>query len=144
MLSFGLKLALEAYLEHLRERNPKSVEMQIDLQADGDCRYPLMIEGNIYRIVQEACENALRHAHAKHLSISGQLTEEQIELHVVDDGMGLDPHTSLNFNDLLTHKHFGLAGMHERAGVIGAKLNIVSKPNEGTQIHLVWKAHEIM
>ena len=142
MLSFGLKLALEAYVEHLRERNLESVEIQIDLQADDECRYPLMIEANIYRIVQEACENTLRYAHAKHLSITGELTEKQIELRVTDDGVGLDPNTSLNFNDLLTHKHFGLAGMHERASVIRADLNITSQPNQGTQIHLLWKANE--
>jgi signal transduction histidine kinase len=144
MLSFGLKLALEAYAENLRQRNSASVEILTDLQAESDCRYPLMIESNVYRIVQEACENALRYAHAKHLSISGKLTEKQIELCVEDDGVGLDPHTSLNFNDLLTHKHFGLAGMHERAGVIGADLNITSKPNEGTQIHITWRPKETM
>jgi signal transduction histidine kinase len=141
MLSFGLKLALESYADKLRQRNPDSMEIRTDIQAD-DCRYPLMIESNIYRIVQEACENSLRYARAKTLSISGNLAENQIELQIADDGLGLDPNASLKFNDLLTHKHFGLAGMHERAGVIGAKLNIVSKPKEGTQIQLVWKSKE--
>jgi signal transduction histidine kinase len=142
MLSFGLKLALEAYADNLRQRNSDSVEILTDIQAESDCRYPLMIESNLYRIVQEACENSLRYAHAKKLSISGNLAQRQIELQVTDDGIGLDPDTSLKFNDLLTHKHFGLAGMHERASVIGAELNIVSKPNEGTQIDLVWKSKE--
>ncbi len=142
MLSFGLKLALEDYAEKLRERNPESVEIQTDIQADGDCRYSLMIESNVYRIVQEACENSLRYAHAKHLSISGVLAENQIELQIADDGVGLDPDTSLRFNDLLTHRHFGLAGMHERASVIGADLHIVSNPGQGTQIQLLWKSKE--
>ena len=142
MLSFGLKLALEDYAENLRQRNTHSVEIQTDIQADGDYRYPLMIESNIYRIVQEACENSLRYAHGTKLSISGNLTETQIDLRISDDGVGLDPDTSLNFNDLLTHRHFGLAGMHERASVIGAELHIVSKPDEGTQIHLTWQSKE--
>lgn len=142
MLSFGLKLALEDYAENLRERNPESVEIQANIQADGDCRYPLMIESNVYRIVQEACENSLRYAHGKHLTISGTLGENQIELRIADDGLGLDPDISLRFNDLLTHRHFGLAGMHERASVIGAELHIVSKPREGTQIQLVWKVKD--
>jgi signal transduction histidine kinase len=68
--------------------------------------------------------------------------EKQIQLQVADDGVGLDPATSLRFNDLLTHRHFGLAGMHERASVIGAELQIVSKPNEGMQVELVWKAKD--
>jgi two-component sensor histidine kinase len=140
MLSFGLKLALESYADNLRQRNLDSVEILTNIQADSECRYPLMIESNIYRIVQEACENSLRYAQAKTLSISGNLAENQIELQVADDGVGLDPNTSLNFNDLLTHRHFGLAGMHERASVIGAELHIVSKPNEGTKIHLTWQS----
>ena len=142
MLSFGLKLALESYADNLRQRNPDSVEILAAIQADGDRRYPLMIESNIYRIVQEACENSLRYAHGTKLSISGNLTEKQIDLLVSDDGVGLDPNTSLNFNDLLTHRHFGLAGMHERASVIGAELHIVAKPNEGTQIYLTWQSKE--
>ena len=142
MLSFGLKLALEDYAENLKERNPASLVIRTDIQADGDCRYPLMIESNVYRIVQEACENSLRYAHAKHLSISGALAENQIELQIADDGVGLDPDTSLRFNDLLTHRHFGLAGMHERASVIGADLYIISNPGEGTQIQLLWKSKE--
>lgn len=144
MLSFGLKLALESYADNLRQRNSDSVEIQTDIQANSDYRYPLMIESNVYRIVQEACENSLRYARAKILSISGALTEQQIELRIADDGVGLDPDTSLNFNDLLTHRHFGLAGMHERASVIEAELHIVSKPKEGTQIYLTWNSKETM
>ena len=142
MLAFGLKLALEAYAENLGQRNLESVQVLTDIHAEGECRYPLMIESNIYRIVQEACENSLRYAHAKNLSISGDLAEKQIELRIADDGAGLQLDTSLKFNDLLTHKHFGLAGMHERASVIGAELQIVSKPKEGTQIQLIWKSKE--
>lgn len=142
MLSFGLKLALDAYAENLRQRSPDSVEIRTDIQADDDFRYPLMIEGNMYRIVQEACENSLRYAHAKSISISGVLTEQNIQIQVEDDGVGLDTDVSLKLDDLLVHKHFGLAGMHERASVIGAELYIHSKANEGTQIHVVWKAKE--
>jgi signal transduction histidine kinase len=142
MLAFGLKLALEAYTENLRQRNPDSVEILTNIQVNGDCRYSLVVESNLYRIVQEACENSLRYADAKELSISGTLTEQQIELRIADDGIGLSPDTSLKFNDLLAHKHFGLAGMHERASVIGAELYIVSKPNEGTHIHVTWKSKE--
>ena len=144
MQAFGLKLALEGYAENLRQRNLDSVEILTDIQAEGNCRYPLVIENNMYRIVQEACENSLRYAHAKRLSIGGNLTEKQIQLNVEDDGMGLDPDVSLKLDDLLAKKHFGLAGMHERASVIGAEIKIVSKANEGTQIHIIWKPKETM
>ena len=138
MLAFGLKLALESFADNLRERNRETIEILTDIQAEGEYRYPLVVEINLYRIVQEACENSLRYAHAERLSIAGRLSEKQITLRVEDNGVGLDADISLKFNDLLIHKHFGLAGMHERASVIGAELTIASKPNEGTQIHITW------
>ncbi|MDQ2691540.1 MAG: ATP-binding protein [Chloroflexota bacterium] len=144
MLAFGLKLALESYAEKLRDRNPDSVEISTDLEANGECQYPLVVESNLYQIVQEACENAVRHAHAKKLSIVGRLSENHIELQVADDGKGLDPDSSLKFNDLVTHRHFGLAGMHERATVIGAEIVITSQANEGTQIQVTWNSKESM
>jgi signal transduction histidine kinase len=54
----------------------------------------------------------------------------------------MDPKISLKLDDLLIHKHFGLAGMHERASVIGADLHIVSEANEGTEVHIIWKPKE--
>lgn len=142
MLEFGLKLALEAYADNLLDRDPGSMEISTDIQADDENKYPLIVESNLYRIVQEACENALRYAHARKLSISGRLAEKQIELRVEDDGIGLDADISLKFNDLVAHRHFGLAGMHERAAVIGAKIVITSKPNEGTRIQVTWNSKE--
>jgi len=144
MLVFGLKLALEAYAEKLGERNLGSPDILTDIQTDGDCRYSLVVESNLYRIVQEACENSLRYAHANRLSVTGRLTAMQIHLSVEDDGMGIDPQINLKLDDLLIHKHFGLAGMRERASVIGAELKIISNPNEGTQIHITWKSNESM
>ena len=138
MLGFGLKLALEAFVENIRERNPETVEILTEIRAE-ECRYPLLVENNLYRIVQEACENSLRYSQAKRLSISGQLAETQVYLEVVDDGLGIDPQISLDLDDLAIHKHFGLTGMHERASVIGAELQIVSKAREGTQIYIRWK-----
>ena len=144
MLAFGLKLALEAYAEKLRARSLETPEILTDIQADGDYRYSLIVESNLYRIVQEACENSLRYAHAHRLSIVGRLTEKQINLSVEDDGRGLDPQIDLKLDDLLIHKHFGLAGMRERASVIGAELQIISNAGQGTQIQITWKSNESM
>jgi signal transduction histidine kinase len=73
MLSFGLKLALEGFAENLMERSQPLVEIVADIQADGDWRYPETVENNLYRIVQQSCENTLRHAHAKGIMIFGRL-----------------------------------------------------------------------
>jgi signal transduction histidine kinase len=142
MLNFGLKLALEDFVENLRERSPNSIEIKVELKADSEWRYPEIVETNAYRIVQQACENSLRHAHAKKIIVFGALYHDRFEVKVVDDGIGLDPEISLRRNDLLASRHFGLVGMLERANSIGAELNIASQPNQGTRIQLLWKSKE--
>ncbi len=139
MLTFGLKLALEDFAENLMERKHDSVEITADIQADGEWRYPDAVENNLYRIVQEASENSLRHAHAKKITIFGRMHQKEIDIKVDDDGIGLDPEISPNPNDLLSRKHFGLVGMFERASLIGAEMSIHSKPHQGTQIQISWK-----
>lgn len=139
MLAFGLKLALEGFVEDLMDRKQDLVEVQVDIKANDECRYPDAVESNLYRIVQEACENSLRYAHAKKLLIFGRLHEKHIDIRVEDNGRGLDPEISLNPNDLLANRHFGLVGMFERANLIGADLRIDSQPNQGTRIQMLWK-----
>jgi signal transduction histidine kinase len=142
MIAFGLKLALEDLAETFRERAVDSVTILTDIEASGEHRYASIVENNLYRIVQQACENSLRYAQAKKISLFGRLHANEILLRVEDDGLGLGSDVSLNLNDLIASRHFGLAGMHERASLIGAELNIVSKPGAGTQIQLVWKLKE--
>ena len=142
MLSFGLKLALEGFEENLTERSQHAVEIVADVQADGDWRYPDVVENNLYRIVQEACENALRYAHAKNIMIFARLHQDEIDIRVEDDGIGFSSEISLKLDDLLAKKHFGLAGIYERASLIGAEVSIHSKPNQGTKIQVTWKSKE--
>jgi len=137
MLNYGLKLALEDLAENLAERNENSAQVSSSIQA-GEERYSPQIEQHIYRIVQEACENALRHAGAKKLTISGKLDEFSIEIEIEDDGAGFNAGEGFELDDLLANKHFGLAGMMERANLIGAQLNISSTPATGTRVRLMW------
>ncbi|MFN8427816.1 MAG: hypothetical protein U0X87_16350 [Anaerolineales bacterium] len=60
-----------------------------EIQMDGVCRYPEVVENNLYRIAQEACENALKYSRANSITITGELREEWIRLAVADDGIGL-------------------------------------------------------
>jgi len=142
MLAFGLKLAFEDFTDNLMERSQVSVEILTDIQATEECRYPDTVESNLYRIVQEACENSLRYAQAKKLLIFGRFYEKQIDIRVQDDGIGFDSDVSLKLDDMLAHKHFGMVGMFERANLIGADINIHSQPNQGTRIQVIWKAKE--
>ena len=138
-LNFGLKVALEDLADKILERNQDKAKIVANVQADGDWRYPEKVENHLYRIVQEACENALKYAQAKIIRIVVRLEQTRIDIMIEDDGVGFNSETSLKLDDMLAHKHFGLAGMHERAHLIGAEIHVHSKPGEGTRIQVIWE-----
>jgi len=142
MLVYGLKYALDGLADNLSERNHDTVQIVSELEATDECRYSEIVEHNIYRIVQEACENALKYAQASSIHITGELAPSRIDLQVADDGLGFREGMSLQLDDLVANKHYGLAGMHERAELIGAKIDIDSLPNKGIQIKILWAAED--
>lgn len=82
----------------------------------------------IYRIVQEALTNVARHAQAAHVDVILSGEPDHIELEITDSGSGFDP-AALQDGDGL-----GMAGMRERAGLVGGQLAIHSAPGKGTGI----------
>jgi signal transduction histidine kinase len=138
MLNYGLEPAIRELAENLMERSKDIVQVNVDLQTNGS-RYPSKVELHLFRIAQEACENALRHAQAENITISGTLLFEEIDLRLKDDGVGFDVGENLQLDVLIANKHFGLAGMIERAAIIGAEVRIESGREKGTKIRIVWK-----
>jgi two-component system sensor histidine kinase DegS len=92
----------------------------------------------VFRIVQQACENAVRHSHAKNIRIGGVLKSDSIFLTIRDDGLGFPAAGSQDLEQLLKQEHYGLVGMYERASIIGADLNIQSERGRGTLVEVVW------
>jgi len=140
MLNYGLKLAFDGLADNLMERNLVSTQIAANITANGECRYAETVEINIYRIVQEACQNALRYAHAKHIQIVGTLSTNTIDIAVEDDGIGFVTETNLKLTEMIANKHFGLANMLERADLIGAEIKIDSSPGHGAKIRVLWEA----
>jgi PAS domain S-box-containing protein len=86
----------------------------------------------IYRIVQEALTNIGRHAQASHASLMAEKREQGIAITVSDDGKGFDTAAvGMDKNNL------GLLAMEERAKILGGKLKLWSKKNQGTGITLL-------
>ena len=137
MLMYGLKPAIIELADNLMDRSGDKVKIKVDLEVSGE-RIPERIEQHLIRIVQEACENSLRHAEANSIFIYGSLTSEKVDLNIQDDGKGFDADSKLELDNLLANHHFGLSGMTERAALIGAKIKIHSGPHTGTRIHLTW------
>jgi signal transduction histidine kinase len=100
---------------------------------EGDCPLPEDVHVAIYRITQEALNNATRHAEADHIEVKFLCEPNLAKLTIQDDGSGFDPRkTRLG-------QHLGLQIMRERAASIGAKLEIMSKPQEGTLVSFEWQ-----
>jgi signal transduction histidine kinase len=88
-------------------------------------RFSTAIETTAYRIVQEALTNVVRHAHAASVQITIGNDTGWLEIRIDDDGVGFDPQTALA-------KNRGLAGMRERAQLVGGVFHIESESGRGT------------
>lgn len=141
MLNYGLHLALSALVDDLNDRAEHGPAIVLDL-SQSDTRYDLQMEQHLYRIVQQACDNALRHARAQTIRVYGQLEPDYIELLVEDDGTGFEATTQLDIAGLLAGKHYGMAGMHERAALIHAQMKIYSSPGRGTRVQITWTRND--
>jgi signal transduction histidine kinase len=86
----------------------------------------------VYRIAQEAVNNALRHAHSACIRVELAAEQTRVSLRVHDDGIGFRVPT--NFTDLTRAGHFGLIGMRERAALANGNLSVHSTVKNGTVI----------
>jgi signal transduction histidine kinase len=120
---FGLVPALERLAEAFGERTGMRVDVQA-AQLEG--RLPESVETTLYRVVQEALTNVVKHAQARHVSIVLARKESSATAIVEDDGRGFDPAAG--------NGGIGLAGMRERLALIGGRLEIESGPGAGTTI----------
>ena len=85
---------------------------------------------HVYRIVQEALQNAAKHAHSSECSLIVNATDEKFSLFVTDDGTGFSPGTAK------ARRTFGISGMKSRAELVGAVLSINSSEEGGTEVKL--------
>ena len=139
MLNYGLRTALDELADEAPSQAKNPVEIYIEV-PETEIRYPSQVELHLYRIAQEACKNAIQHAQASAIHISGSLQASWFDLVIADDGKGFQRSQQLNLNSLLEQKHFGLAGMIERAQLIGARMEISSTPGKGTRVRVFGRA----
>lgn len=140
MLVYGLQMAIKSLEDTLMMRTQGSVKVTVDLEIEYDgIRYPENVERHVYRIVQQACDNAIQHGHASSINIRGKMDPQVIWIMVEDNGVGFDARGNINLEALLENHHFGLAGMIERATFIGGSVDFDSHPGKGTQVIISWR-----
>lgn len=126
----GLVKALQQRLDDVEKRTGTNAVLQVE----GEVNLPEQMDVVIYRITQEALNNALKHANAGQITVHIHGSEEFFELIVQDDGIGYDPEKTAERGGM------GLANMRDRASQIGAELEIVSAPGQGTSVTVRMRA----
>jgi signal transduction histidine kinase len=122
----GLVAALRQYIETFAQQHHLTVEFEA-VGLD-DQRLSPAVETNLYRIVQEALTNVIRHAQATHVGVLLKRRRDQIVTIVEDNGVGFDP------KEVVQSARLGLLGMRERAEMMGGTLTVESTVGTGTTI----------
>jgi signal transduction histidine kinase len=122
----GLQPAIESLASRVAAVEGLEVETEVTLGAEGE-RLRAELETAIYRLVQEALTNVVKHAGASRVTIEIAAHEAQVDVVVRDDGAGFDPKAP--------REGFGITGMRERVGLTDGTLTIASAPGEGTTVH---------
>lgn len=128
----GLVPALERYTEDLCSSNQISATFEPD--CSDSVKLPEKVQTAVYRIVQEAATNAIRHGQAKSLHIQLSYNPRQLWVDIVDDGAGFDVVSALKADQ--ASNPFGLLSIHERAGLLGGEAIIDSHPGQGTRVRV--------
>jgi signal transduction histidine kinase len=121
----GLVPALKDLIRGLAERGGPAVELNVDLTTAE--RLPPKVETALFRIIQEALTNVVKHADAKTVRITLARQKRSVVLTVDDDGHGFSRAQA-------RADHFGLVGMRERTASVNGTLEIESEPGAGTRL----------
>jgi NarL family two-component system sensor histidine kinase LiaS len=121
----GLASALHKHLAALERREG----LKVAFQVEGETQLPRDQEEGLFRIVQEALNNVVKHARTDQAAVRLQMENGQVSLLIQDQGTGFDPSVRGP-----AREGFGLTSMRERVEMLGGTLEVKSSPGEGTQL----------
>lgn len=123
----GLTAAIEAEARRVMEAHQVAIRVEAE-PVNGSISDAGALA--VYRIVQQALDNAVRHAEAREISVRIAPNGGSVVVGVQDDGRGFDVAASMAGEGL------GLIGMHERAAIVGGRVSIASAPGVGTKVRV--------
>ncbi len=130
---FGLVPALRRMAEDIAAGG----KLEVRFSADGlePLRLPTAVEVAVYRTVQEALHNVVKHSAAKTVQVSLQQLPEGLQVVVADDGAGFEVEATLQ--RAAVENRLGLQGIRQRMELLGGSAEIMSRPGEGTTARLL-------
>ncbi|MGC8873137.1 MAG: GAF domain-containing protein [Chloroflexia bacterium] len=127
----GLPAAIHLFVERHQKEGGPQLHVHFDESVD---RYDPQVESSVFGIVQEAVNNALRHADARNIWVRGEEKGGMLVIDIEDDGKGFNLESVLQRYD--ERGSFGLVNMRERAELVGGHLTLVSALGQGTTVTL--------
>lgn len=125
----GIWTAIEWYANQIEKRSGLECICSIDRQL-ADMEIEPELSTMLFRVVQEALTNTVRHAEASRVAVSAAIEGDSLALEIRDDGKGIDQAVSA------TAGSWGIVGMHERARYFGGELSITGERGDGTLVRL--------
>lgn len=145
-------VAMAELLRHLVEAAASHAGVPISLSVETRCPIPADVQVAYYRIAQEGLNNVVKHARPTRAAVTlrcervaadeaiagapgasppGEAEAMRVEMVIEDDGRGFELESAHGGS-------FGLSNMQERAASIGARLEVTSRPEQGTRVRVVW------
>jgi signal transduction histidine kinase len=125
----GPAAAVEALVDRVSSRSGLVIDLDVDLAYEAGrepTRHTAELEATVYRTVQEALTNVVKHADARSVRVLIEERDSTLTVTVEDDGRG--------FDERAEHDGFGLLGMRERVALAGGELSISSPQGGGTRV----------
>lgn len=133
----GLPAALRWYANRIQEHSDISV--RVDIHGE-EHELDEVMKIAVFRIVQESLNNIIKHAQATTVNIHIQFQEKQVRINVMDNGIGFDLDQVKQRRT--ARPSLGLAGMEERAALLGGSVSVQSRPGYGTEVEAVIPYHQ--
>jgi PAS domain S-box-containing protein len=123
----GIVVAAKSFCNELSEQHKVEIDFtHIDIPPS----VPEEVSLCLFRVLQEALHNAVKHSRVRHLEVELRGASDGIHLSVRDSGVGFDPEVAIN------NRGLGLVSMQERVNLVKGTFSIDSKPKRGTTIHV--------
>jgi len=125
------EVGLANLLRQLVEATTVQTKLNVDLDMCGECDAPAEVQVALYRVAQEALNNAVKHSGAKETKIKLACEEGSADLTISDNGSGFDA-------GAVSPESLGLRIMQERAEAVGATLKVEGRVGRGTRVRARW------